>query len=460
MHRTAGRTVAAGIMLLLVPVRTSAQDGALDPTFDPGPGASWSVLDILVQPDERIMVGGWFATFNGAGNPYLVRLDPDGTVDATFSTGLGPNSFVTSLAQRPDGRTVIGGNLTQYDGTPCPFLVQLLPDGDLDLVMGGWNIEFVEAVRLRPDGRVVVVGDITPGFITQLDTNGAVDPSFDPGPGANELLRDALILPNGQVLIAGMLWSYDGYPALGIARINADGTFDGTFNATGGPDGFVDLMALQPDGRILIAGGFATYDGVQVNGLCRILPDGSLDATFTSGITSGGVLKMLVQPDGRIVIGGTFTEYAGVPRNRIARLEPDGSLDLSFDPGAGADGPVAALALQPDGRLLIGGYFTSYDGVPRARIARLSNSIPLSSGTIAQQADRPHAWLGTVHVPSGWEGPAQVVVMDHAGRLIREQRAVLPAGPGAIDTSGLAAGAYLVRIEQLGRHLVGRLFIQ
>lgn len=431
----------------------------MDLSFDPGLGASWSVLDIVVQPDERILVGGWFGTFNGAGSPYLVRLNVDGSVDPNFSTGLGPNGFVSTLAQRPDGRTLIGGDFFQYDGMPCSFLAQVQPNGGFDMAMGGTDIQMVETVRLRPDGRAVVVGSIIPGYITQLNTNGTVDPTFQPGLGANDLLRDVLVLPSGQVMIAGLLWSYDGNPALGIARINADGTWDGTFNATGGPDSFVDRMALQPDGKILISGGFATYDGVLVNGLCRIYPDGSLDPTFTSGITSGGVLRMLVQPDGRILIGGTFTEYDGVPRNRIARLEPDGSLDLTFDPGTGADGPVSALALQPNGRLLVGGSFTSYDGTPRARVARLHGTMETALHELRHPAIQQVMIPGMVAVPEGWEGAAHVVVLDHGGRTVKELRVMLAPAAGPIDLGPLPAGAYLVRLEQAGRMVVGRTFV-
>lgn len=444
---------------LLLGTDACAQDGALDLSFDPGIGASWSVIDIVIQPDERIMLGGWFSTFNGIGNGFLVRLDQDGSVDPLFTTGQGPNSFVTTLVQRPDGRTLIGGNFTQYDGVACPFAAQLLPGGGLETVMGGPSILFVEAMRLLPDGRALVVGLISPGFITLLEANGAPDPSFQPGAGANELLRDAQVLPNGQFLIAGMFWSYDGVPIQGVARINADGSLDGTFGGSGGPDGPVDRVVLQPDGRILLSGGFSTYAGVQVNGLCRILPDGALDVTFSSGITSGGVVDMAVQPDGRILIGGTFTQYAGVARNRIARLEPDGSLDLGFDPGAGANQEVNAIALQPDGRVVIGGSFTTYNGVPRARVARLLNTLATSTSEPDEQLVQAQVVPGAVMVPSGWDGPARLVVMDHAGRVVVARREVVPPGGAAIELGELAPGGYLVRLELTGRRMVGRTFI-
>src|SRR6185503_6481339 len=86
-----------------------------------------------------------------------------------------------------------------------------------------------------------------------------------------------------------------------------------------------------------------------------------------------GVYAMVLQPDGRLLIGGTFTMVNGVTRHGIARLNADGSLDSGFSPGSGADAPVVALALQDDGKLLLGGGFTSVNGVVRGRVARLNS---------------------------------------------------------------------------------------
>jgi hypothetical protein len=93
----------------------------------------------------------------------------------------------------------------------------------------------------------------------------------------------------------------------------------------------------------------------------------------------------VLQPDGKVLIGGEFTTFNGTSRNRISRLNADGSLDLSFDPGAGADASVSAITLQPDGNILIGGDFLTVNGVLRPYVARLyGDSVVLPSLSIVR----------------------------------------------------------------------------
>src|SRR5262249_40113691 len=87
------------------------------------------------------------------------------------------------------------------------------------------------------------------------------------------------------------------------------------------------------------------------------------------------VYALAVQPDGKLLLGGFFTQVNGTPRARIARLNADGSLDTSFDPGSGANNFVQALAVQPDGKVLLGGGFSQVNGTPRNTIARLNGDL-------------------------------------------------------------------------------------
>ena len=87
-----------------------------------------------------------------------------------------------------------------------------------------------------------------------------------------------------------------------------------------------------------------------------------------------------MQSDGKIIIGGSFTSYDGIGRNSIARLNADGSLDIGFNPGTGANNPVHSITLQPDGKIIIGGDFTNYNGTGRNRVARLNTDGSLDTG--------------------------------------------------------------------------------
>ena len=159
-----------------------------------------------------------------------------------------------------------------------------------------------------------------------------------------------------------------------MARLNSDGTLDTSFNSEGtGAGTVVNGVAVQPDGKILIVGNFTSYNGTTRNRVARLNSDGTLDTSFNPGTGAGAVVNaVVVQDDGKVIIGGDFVSVNGVARVRVARLNTDGSVDTSYGSTVGASAVVNALALQSDGKLIIGGSFASYNGLPRNRIARLS----------------------------------------------------------------------------------------
>ena len=175
---------------------------------------------------------------------------------------------------------------------------------------------------------------------------------------------------DGKVLIGGWFTAVNDTTHNGIARLMTNGSLDSAFNSD--VNGSVLAIAVQGNHKILIGGAFTTVNGVRRNRITRLNANGTLDTTFDPAAgPSGEVDALALQPDGKIVIGGKFTSVGGVERKRIARLKPDGALDASFDPGTGATWTVFAVTLQPDGRVLVGGAFEAIDGVSRSRIARL-----------------------------------------------------------------------------------------
>lgn len=194
----------------------------------------------------------------------------------------------------------------------------------------------------------------------------------------DEGVRTMTVQPDGKLLVGG--WFPGGVlsiedPVLrpGIARLNLDGTQDVSFTPGTGFDGPVEVMVVQPDGKILVGGAFLNFNGSPRKGIARLNADGSLDAAFTVGTGTGGtVFEIAVQPDGRILLGGNFTTFNALPANRIVRLLSDGSFDPSFVIGAGFDANVTTIAIQVDGKVLVGGPFTSYQGQPRNHITRLN----------------------------------------------------------------------------------------
>ena len=146
-----------------------------------------------------------------------------------------------------------------------------------------------------------------------------------------------------------------------VARLNSSGSLDTGFNPGAGANSTVYSVALQPDGKAITVGDFTSVNGVSRNRIARLNADGSLDVSFNPGTGASNTLySVAVQPDGRVAIGGDFVGINGVNLSRIALLHPDGSVDTRFSPGGGGlNGTVSSAALQGDGRLLIGGGFTS-----------------------------------------------------------------------------------------------------
>ena len=211
-------------------------------------------------------------------------------------------------------------------------------------------------------GAFTTVDGVARNRIARLNADGSLDPSFDPGPGADDTVWALAIQVDGQVLAGGEFTTMDGVARSRIARLNRDGTLDVGLNPGAGPNLQVQAVSVQPDGKVLIGGYFTSFDGTDRNRIARINMNGSLDTSFDPGTGAGGPVRSVrLQPDGKVLIGGNFTTYNSVERIRIARLNSTGVLDNSFDPGIGPNDQVLAMAVH-DSKVFIGGYFTTVDG--------------------------------------------------------------------------------------------------
>jgi uncharacterized delta-60 repeat protein len=378
-------------------------NGTLDVSFNAlgNPGVSPNaegVYALVVQPDGRIVVGGNFAIFNGIARKGLTRLNPNGTTDATFDPGFGSDSSqILSLAVQPDGRIVAGGNFTNFNGTAGGSIIRLHPNGTVDASFNPGSgfrktggDATVSSLTLLTDGRIAAGGEFTSlnnqatVDVARLTSTGAPD-ALATGPFWGPAATLAAATVGGEkIVVAGFLGVANGVRRTGIARLNADGSLDPTFAQSG--SGFdadiVTKFVVQPDGKIVVIGGFSSYNGVPQSGLARLNADGSLDASFMSagsGFNYDLFFALALQPDGKIIVTGLFTEYRGIPRPGIARLNADGSLDLGFNPGSGFDGLVLTLGVQDDGKVVAGGAFAHLDGALRPDIARLNGDGSLDT---------------------------------------------------------------------------------
>ncbi len=365
-------------------------DGSVDDTFDQRNGANNSVNDICLQPDDKMIVVGNFTTYNGVARNRIARINSDGTLDATFDPGTAANDVVSSCELQSDGKVIITGYFTSIDGTGRNRIARLNSDGSLDLSYNpgtGANAA-VWASAIQADNKVIIGGQFTNyngtarNYIARINTDGTIDATFNPGTGASSNVRSLGLQVDEKVIVGGDFTTYNGTARARIARVNTDGTLDGTFDpGTGIISSYPTCFAVQDDGKILVGGGFTSYAGIPTYRIVRVTTNGTIDATFNTGTGASSLVSALaLQSDGKVIIGGSFATYTGTGRNRIAKLNADGSLDTSFDPGTGVgNNSVTAISIQADGKVVIGGSFTSYDGVNKNHICRVHNSgeLPL-----------------------------------------------------------------------------------
>jgi uncharacterized delta-60 repeat protein len=341
------------------------QAGTLDPAFD-GDGKLTTDFSgntdisqaVMIQPDGKIIAIG--SSHNGSDNDFaLTRYNSDGSLDTSFdSDGKVTTDFVSDLfgsgydtavsgAFQPDGKIVVTGDTSNGFSSNYSFaLARYNTDGSLDASFDG-------------DGRVVTNFDTT--YVYSDDSDHAYS---------------VVVQPDGKIIAAGVKAGSVSFFAL--ARYNGDGSLDSTFgeggkvvtdfNASGVAGG--DII-LQPDGKILLAGSSRRFNNLDLDfALARYNPDGTLDLNFGSGgkvvtdfdLSEDPARAIALQPDGKILIAGS-RQKAGISYLALARYNPGGSLDTTFDTdgkltsdfgGNNAEG--TALALQPNGKILLGGF--------------------------------------------------------------------------------------------------------
>jgi uncharacterized delta-60 repeat protein len=429
-------------------------DGRVDSSFNPT--ASHAVRAIAVQSDGKILIGGYFTSLSPSGSPikrnHIARLNPDGSVDTTFDPNA--NLDVYAIAMQRDEKILIGGNFATLapNGGPAitrKSIARLNSNGTVDKsfnpnVTTPVNQSRVEAIQVQPEGKILIGGgfnslapnggpSVNRTNIARLNPNGTVDVSFDPSPGGS--VEAISLQADGKILFGG--WFIEVSPNDGpavprnhIARMNANGTLDPSFNLS--VDKHVYSITSEADGQIVIGGDFDSVTpvggaAITRHRIARLKLDGSVDMSFDPNINGGGVFAIAQQPDGQILLGGvilTLSPNGGalVQRNNIARINLDGTVDqtLNIDLKAFA---VYAIAAQPDDKVLIGGYFDSIQGVPRNNLARLN-----ADGTLDMQ-----------FAPStDWEVDSIAVQANGKILIAGRFKAVSPNGGAAVPRNHIA----------------------
>ncbi len=369
-------------------------DGTLDSSFNTGLGAQYAIYTVALQSDGKIIVGGLIRSFNNVPVNRIARLNSDGSVDTSFHQGTGVggiNNYLYNINIQSDGKIIIGGSFSSYNGTSRNCIARLNTDGSLDtnFNVGSGLFGNVRTSAIQSDGKIIIGGEFTSfngvsrNNIARLNANGSLDNSFDPGTGTNDLVNSLISLPDGKIIIGGEFTTYNNLDKRYLARLNSNGILDESFNRINGPNGSITAITLKTNGNILIAGEFGNYFNSSTQRIAQLYPDGSLDRTMNLGLGPTSVTRVIrnitIQSDGKIILTGMFTSYNNVTRHHIARLNINGSLDTTFNHETGANTVISTTALQSDGKLIIGGIFTSFNGIKRTRVARLNVNGSLDS---------------------------------------------------------------------------------
>ena len=364
------------LVLLLCSSAILGQAQTLDPTFQPTTLLNQSpavrVLALVAQADGKSLVAGNFQAVSGTLSNNVLRLNTDLSRDLSFRPGPGANGPVQALVVQTDGTILIGGNFTAYAGTVTGPVARLLPTGELDsafhldpALVGGQ----VATLLLQADGRILVGGPASAslsGGLVRLLPTGELDPTFRSGAGVGsggQVLTLAVQHADNRIVVGGTFTSFNGRLSQSLVRLLPTGTPDPDFTPPAyAANTTLYSLALLPDGSLLVGGTKPFLQPV----FQRLLPSGLPDPQFMPKFDALAYVRSIqVDPSGRILVAGSFTTYAigtgaSTYRNSVVRLLADGTPDPSFLPattyayGNGRPDYSAVLPL-PTGQLLLGG---------------------------------------------------------------------------------------------------------
>jgi uncharacterized delta-60 repeat protein len=386
-----------------------------DASFYTGSGANsvTGIQKMIQQSDGKILIHGSFTSYNDTLVNRLTRLNINGSIDTSFSSGSGPDNYIYSLLILPNGKIIIAGLFQSYNGYSYSRIARLNANGSIDLSFNpgtGADATISKAV-LQPDGKIIICGHFTSfdgvsrNRIARLNEDGSLDMSFDPGTGANSNIYNSIVQPDGKLIVYGnSISTFNSAPVNNIFRLNSNGSLDSSFYTSSSSYQPISTAELQLDGKILVFGSFTEFNGVLKRHAIRLHSDGNLDSSFYSGNGFNDVtsIRTEIQLDGKIILFGSFTSYNDTIANHIIRLNDNGSIDTSFHLNDGANDWIHSISIEQTGNIVVAGKFTSFNGQLKNHISRLIDCIAVYSQESQITCD-PFTWLinGQTYTTSG-----------------------------------------------------------
>lgn len=386
----------------------------LDPILNRtlGGGFNGMVAGVTETADGGFLVAGNFTSLDGDESipNGLVRFDAEGNLDADFNDALGTGfggmvRMVTRASGIYEGSFYVAGEFATLDGAPARYIARLDDRGVFDSTFSSITNAsgIVDAVHQLADGDILLGGEINSvsgelvSKLARLSPDGEVDSEFTANLGEVEgVVWSIAEDQEGRILIGGGdLYSAGGRAVNPLMRLSARGEVDFEFNS---PDssgfmlGAVMSVKLDKSGRIMAAGGFSNIGTRPVGRLARFSSEGELDTAFNTslgaGFSGGTIYSMNVTTDGMILVAGSFTSANGKPAGRLARVDVNGGLDTAFNDqlGAGFGGAELRAVRTMSSGIVVGGGFTSLNGDPSVP-GRLARLVPgtIEMGTVGDQ---------------------------------------------------------------------------
>ena len=353
----------------------------IDKTFNSYVGANEDINNITALPDGRMLIVGNFTDYNNSGirSGYskLAIISVEGVLDKSFKPGKGiPSGNLTKAALLLDGKILIGGQFSTYNN---------------------------KKDRIGNIGKISLSGAMDSTIYAFIDRSGEPKKDTVPSFGAffSGPVTEMMVQPDGNIIVAGTFKYYmtkryypnqkdtiitDSVIVNNIARIKPDGSLDKTYNfnlpankANDNFNGYIHDAYMQADGKIIVAGAFSSYNGESANRIARINPDGTLDKTFITGAGPNDLVTSIQPyPNGRILISGSFSTFNGKAIAKAAILNQNGSVEESFNTGAGADGAITKAIRLGNGKILLTGTFQKFNGINRYGFAIVEPTGQLS----------------------------------------------------------------------------------
>lgn len=309
----------------------SAQSQSIDTDFqDPLPIRAATIEDIKVQPDRKILIGGDIAFYENQRVHNLIRLNDDGSLDASFNFNFNNPFLVVDLDLMSNGNIV--ALLRKYESNRYiiyleTILMVISSDGTILQQING--LTGGATIAVQPDDKVLLAeGSSLKRYSSTLQP----DNDFNSGVMFNNALTDIEVF-DGKIYISGTFSEVNGVTRHDVARLEMNGTLDTSFDTANGTDDFIGSITLQADGKVLLGKCYINeFNGQSgYSGMLRLNSNGSVDHAFTPPRLNGGVSEIVAMPDG-MLYAAAFLDYQNETADRFFKMLPTGELDTSFDP--------------------------------------------------------------------------------------------------------------------------------